>query len=327
MTHRGAGAHGAKVALLRRPGELSDARTLKGHRAQERIRQLDSAVAGHVQSGGGGCRFRAIQGRSKGDESADSAPEHLAKSGASGLPSDLIAEMSDEVAQAIVYCAIAFGNETSKWSRCKELLRSTQSPVLFRQQIGRGLRLAPGKESCLVFDFVGQHRTEFRFDRLLSSMTRRERLDSVENGFGSLPPGCHIHLQRQTREQVLQGLRALTTQNWRRLKTELQPYAALRGRSSVRLADFLHDQALELEDVYRTGTGQSRSGWTALKRDSGLIAAEPAPKRTTSSRRMVIVVDISAVFSCTQHHALLPGGQGTTQEGKDSRSTNVRSGV
>ena len=31
----------------------------------------------------------------------------------------------------------------------------------------RGLRLAAGKESCLVLDFVGQHRTEFRFDRLL----------------------------------------------------------------------------------------------------------------------------------------------------------------
>jgi superfamily II DNA or RNA helicase len=38
------------------------------------------------------------------------------------------------------------------------LLRPTQSPVLFQQQIGRGLRLAPGKESCLVLDFVGQHR-------------------------------------------------------------------------------------------------------------------------------------------------------------------------
>lgn len=168
------------------------------------------------------------------------------------------------------------------------LLRPTQSPVLFQQQIGRGLRLAPGKESCLVLDFVGQHRTEFRFDRLLSSLTglsRRELVDSVENGFGSLPPGCHIHLQRQTREQVLQGLRALTTQNWRRLKTELQTYATLKGRASVRLADFLHDQALELEDVYRAGTGQGRSGWTALKRDAGLIVAEPGPEEDYFSRR------------------------------------------
>lgn len=168
------------------------------------------------------------------------------------------------------------------------LLRPTQSPVLFQQQIGRGLRLAPGKESCLVLDFVGQHRAEFRFDRLLSSLTglsRRELVDGVENGFGSLPPGCHIHLQRQTREQVLQGLRSLTSQNWRRLKIELQTYASLRGRTSVQLADFLHDQALELEDIYRTGTGQGRSGWTSLKRDAGLIVAEPGPEEDYFSRR------------------------------------------
>jgi hypothetical protein len=163
------------------------------------------------------------------------------------------------------------------------LLRPTQSPLLFQQQIGRGLRLAPGKDSCLVLDFVGQHRSEFRFDRLLGSLTglsRRELGDAVENGFGSLPPGCHIHLQRKTREQVLHGLRALTGQNWRRLRTELQTYAALRGRTTVRLADFLHNQGLELEDVYRAQAGHGRSGWTALKRDAGLIAAEPGPEET-----------------------------------------------
>jgi hypothetical protein len=53
----------------------------------------------------------------------------------------------------------------------------------------------------------------------------------------------------------------------------------------VRLADFLHDQALELEDVYRAGTGQGRSGWTALKRDAGLIVAEPGPEEDYFSRR------------------------------------------
>ena len=125
------------------------------------------------------------------------------------------------------------------------LLRPTQSPVLFQQQLGRGLRLAPGKESCLVLDFVGHHRADFRFDRLLSGMTgltRRELLDAVENGFGSLPPGCHIHLQKQSREQVLRGLQTLTQQSWRRLKGELQAYAALRGNQNVRLGDFLHDE-------------------------------------------------------------------------------------
>lgn len=175
------------------------------------------------------------------------------------------------------------------------LLRPTQSPVLFQQQIGRGLRLAPSKESCLVLDFVGQHRAEFRFDRLLSNLTglsRRALTDGVEHGFGSLPPGCHIHLQKQSREQVLQGLRSLTLQNWRRLRTELQAYTALRGRAAVRLADFIHEQALELEDVYRASTGQGRSGWTALKRDAGLLVAEPGPEEDYFSRRMADLLHV-----------------------------------
>lgn len=161
------------------------------------------------------------------------------------------------------------------------LLRPTQSPVLFQQQIGRGLRLAPGKEACLVLDFVGQHRVEFRFDRLLAALTgltRRELNDSVEHGFGSLPPGCHLHLQRQTREQVLASLRSLTQHNWRRLRTELQAYAAQKGRTAIRLADFLRDQMLELDEVYRSASGAGRSGWTALQRDAGLIVTEPGPE-------------------------------------------------
>lgn len=35
------------------------------------------------------------------------------------------------------------------------LLRPTQSPGLFVQMVGRGSRIAPGKDSCLVLDFAG----------------------------------------------------------------------------------------------------------------------------------------------------------------------------
>lgn len=165
------------------------------------------------------------------------------------------------------------------------LLRPTQSPVLFQQQIGRGLRLAKGKESCLVLDFVGRHREGFRFDRLLSSITglsRGQLIDGVEKGFGTLPPGCHIHLQRQARDQILNGLKRLVQQNWRRLRTELQTYVALRGRSNVHLATFLREQSIELEDIYRS-TG--RSGWTNLKRDAGLLITPPGPEDDYFGRR------------------------------------------
>jgi DNA or RNA helicases of superfamily II len=165
------------------------------------------------------------------------------------------------------------------------LLRPTQSPVLFQQQIGRGLRLSPGKTSCLVLDFVGLQRVEFRFDKLLSGitgLTRTELVDAVEHGFGSLPPGCHIQLQQQTRDQVLRSLRSLVRQTWRRLTNELQTYSTLKGTRDVRLGDFMHDQRIDVDEIYRDSTP---SGWTSLRRTAGLLGTEPIADEMPLSRR------------------------------------------
>jgi superfamily II DNA or RNA helicase/HKD family nuclease len=165
------------------------------------------------------------------------------------------------------------------------LLRPTQSPVLFQQQIGRGLRLSNGKESCLILDFVGQHSAEFRFDHLLGQLTglnRRQLIDGVENGFNQLPAGCHIQLQQRSREQILSNLRKLIQQNWRRMTAELQAYASLKGRQNVSLADFLHDQALDIDDIYRPS---GNSGWTSLRRAAGLIAGDVGVEEEYFGRR------------------------------------------
>lgn len=170
------------------------------------------------------------------------------------------------------------------------LLRPTQSPVLFQQQIGRGLRLSSGKESCLILDFIGQHSADFRFDHLfgaITGMNRRQLIDAVEHGFSQLPAGCHIQLQKQGRDQILNNLRKLTQQNWRRMTVELLTYASMQGRRDIDLARFLHDQALDINDVYRS-TGQS--GWTALRRAAGLIVSEAGPEEDYFGRRFTALL-------------------------------------
>lgn len=164
------------------------------------------------------------------------------------------------------------------------LLRPTQSALLFQQQLGRGLRLHPGKESCLVLDFVGQHNTEFRYDRLLSTITgqsRRELIGSLESEFSALPAGCHIQLQHQVRERVLANLRSQLQQHWRYLRSELQTLTALRGKPPT-LGEFMHEQGIPLSDIYRDA---ARAGWSSLKRDAGLLIAEPGPEEEYFSRR------------------------------------------
>jgi superfamily II DNA or RNA helicase/HKD family nuclease len=85
-------------------------------------------------------------------------------------------------------------------------LRPTSSATVFLQQMGRGLRLSPDKPSCLILDFVGQHRREFRFDDVLSAVTGipRGRLPkAVETDFPTLPAGCVMQLDHVAKDRIL----------------------------------------------------------------------------------------------------------------------------
>ena len=165
------------------------------------------------------------------------------------------------------------------------LLRPTQSPVLFQQQIGRGLRLANEKTSCLILDFVGRHREEFRFDRLLQTLTglaKRRLIAEVEDGFPTLPPGCLIQFERVARDQVLANLRRATTQNWRRLTAEFRSYLTLPGKRNPAMAEFLRDQGLALPDLYRA---QQPGGWTRLRRAAGMDLGPEGPQEGWLGKR------------------------------------------
>ena len=85
------------------------------------------------------------------------------------------------------------------------MLRPTDSPTLFLQQLGRGLRRAHGKTVCTVLDFVGHHRASSAsiagFGRCSAAAARLER--QVERGFPFLPAGCHMELDRVATEIVL----------------------------------------------------------------------------------------------------------------------------
>jgi superfamily II DNA or RNA helicase/HKD family nuclease len=147
------------------------------------------------------------------------------------------------------------------------LLRPTQSPVVFQQQIGRGLRLHSGKTCCLVLDYVGLYDQEFRFDvlyRSLTGMTRRQLGEAAEKGFGQLPPGCHLQLDKVARERVLANLRQSLRINARRLRSEVLAWST--GRSGpLEMAQFVRDQAIELGDLY-----ENKRSWQGLLREAGL---------------------------------------------------------
>lgn len=162
-------------------------------------------------------------------------------------------------------------------------LRPTSSATLFLQQLGRGLRLHEKKASCLVLDFIGQHREDFRFDRTLTAATGVPRgglREAVERGFPSLPSGCHLELDRVAQAQVLTSLRRTLRGGPGRLVEELRDVVGRLG-SNVRLKDFLEASGRDLEDVFSRDVS-----WTRLRRAAGLATLPPGPREDELARKL-----------------------------------------
>jgi len=160
------------------------------------------------------------------------------------------------------------------------MLRPTDSPTLFLQQLGRGLRRHPSKTICTVLDFIGHHRAEFRFDRRLRALLgghRSEVAEQVEQGFPFLPAGCHMELDRVASDIVLASIRAAVPSRWSAKVEELRSLA--RGAAAVSLATFLEKSGLELEDIYA-----GDKSWSDLCEDAGL-SVKPAGPHEDSLRR------------------------------------------
>jgi superfamily II DNA or RNA helicase len=90
-------------------------------------------------------------------------------------------------------------------------LRPTESLTIFLQQLGRGLRLAEGKECLTVLDFIGQANKKYNFEEkfaaLLSNTTHSVQRE-IKDGFLSVPKGCYVQLERKAKEYILDNIRS-----------------------------------------------------------------------------------------------------------------------
>lgn len=149
------------------------------------------------------------------------------------------------------------------------MLRPTESPTLFLQQLGRGLRRSKDKSFCTVLDFIGTHRREFRFDRRYRALlggTRREIEKAVQQGFPFLPAGCHMNLDARASETVLRSLRDAIPSRWPSRVEELR--VLHNACPNVTLSQFLEESGLDLPDVY-----DGNRGWSDLCDAAGVPTA------------------------------------------------------
>ncbi len=182
------------------------------------------------------------------------------------------------------------------------MLRPTESPTLFLQQLGRGLRKANGKAYCTVLDFVGLHRKEFRFDRRFRALlggSRRDLEAAVRQEFPFLPAGCSMQLDQKATEVVLSSLRDAIPIRWPSKVEELR--LLRRDHPGIGLAEFLAESGLDLEDVY-----DGRKSWSDLLDDAGGSAMPPGPDEQEVRRavgRLLHVDDDARIATYLRHLA------------------------
>lgn len=156
------------------------------------------------------------------------------------------------------------------------MLRPTDSPTLFLQQLGRGLRKAVDKSVCTVLDFVSHHRKEFPYDRRFGALlggSRQSLMRQVESGFPFLPAGCQITLDRVARDVVLRSIKESVPNRWHDKCVELKAIG------DVSLARYLDETGLDLDDIYDGG-----HSWTEMRRTAGFASGTPMPEETAILR-------------------------------------------
>jgi superfamily II DNA or RNA helicase len=112
------------------------------------------------------------------------------------------------------------------------MLRQTQSAIVFVQQLGRGLRLAEGKDYLSVIDFIGNYTNNFLIpialfgDDSLNRESLRERLNEAVEA-GSLPGLSSVSFDEISRERILSSINQTQLDSMTNLKNAL---VAMRNR-------------------------------------------------------------------------------------------------
>ena len=101
------------------------------------------------------------------------------------------------------------------------MLRPTQSPIIFTQQLGRGLRLHPAKDYLTILDFIGNHNKSFMIPIALSgdiSYDKDDLLVDTATDFMNIPGDVFIRLDEKTKEQILYQLERYNFNELKNLK-------------------------------------------------------------------------------------------------------------
>ena len=116
------------------------------------------------------------------------------------------------------------------------LLRPTESPIIFVQQLGRGLRKAEGKEFVIVLDFIGNYQTNYMIPIALSG----DRTGNKDNIRRSLMEGNNlikgastIYFDEISRERIYKSIDSANLNKFELLKKDYYSLKHKLGRIPI----------------------------------------------------------------------------------------------
>ncbi|WP_345761693.1 DEAD/DEAH box helicase [Diaminobutyricibacter sp. McL0608] len=129
------------------------------------------------------------------------------------------------------------------------MLRQTQSAIVFVQQLGRGLRKAPGKEYLVVIDFIGNYANNYLIpialfgdDSLNRESIRRSLIAAEERG--AIAGLSSVQFDRIAQERVLRSLHTAQLDSLPNLKAAIETIRNRLGQMP-KLQDFLRFESVD----------------------------------------------------------------------------------
>ena len=132
------------------------------------------------------------------------------------------------------------------------MLRPTQSPVVFIQQLGRGLRKFEGKEYVVILDFIGNYMNNFMIPIALSgdrSYNKDAMRRYIREGARVIPGSSTIHFDEISKRRIYASIDTARTNDMKLLKESYTTLKYKLGRIPT-IRDFKEFGAIDVTKIF-----------------------------------------------------------------------------
>lgn len=132
------------------------------------------------------------------------------------------------------------------------MLRPTQSPIVFIQQLGRGLRKCEGKEYVVILDFIGNYKNNFMIPIALSGDNSYNK-DNIRRylleGNRIMPGSASIHFDEISKKRIFSSIDNAKLSDLRLIRESYQKLKYKLGRIPY-LLDFDQYESLDVCKIF-----------------------------------------------------------------------------